>query len=170
LISGQPDELPTSIANVREGERQANRPPGTTRILLWTTVAVDEDRDAARAAVRGSVARRALNSYSRLAKQNLLNEEDAEALQRLQQTHDGGHVWEDGYASLVPERWIDTFAIAGTPHEVQARLRRAMDSGAQEISMILMAPRSGQRGGADQMTYFAETVLQPLRQGQQATV
>lgn len=165
LISGQPDELPASIANVRAGEREADRPAGATRILLWTTVAVDDDRAAARAAVRGSVARRALNSYGRLAKQNLLSAEDAEALARLQAAHDGGHVWEAGYADLVPERWVDTFSIAGTPQEVQDKLARAIQNGAEEISMILMGPRSGERGSADQLTRFAESVLHPMRKG-----
>jgi 5,10-methylenetetrahydromethanopterin reductase len=164
LISGQPDQLASSIANVRAGEREANRPAGSTRIVLWTTVAVDDDRAAARAAVRGSVARRALNAYGRLARAGQLSAEDTEAVNTLQTTHDGGHVWEDGYASLVPERWIDTFAIAGTPQEVREKLERATNNGAEEISMILMGPGSGERGSADQLTRFARTVMQPLRE------
>jgi 5,10-methylenetetrahydromethanopterin reductase len=163
LISGMPDHLAASIASVRAGELEAGRAEGSTRILLWTTVSVDADRDAARAAVRGSVARRALNAYARLTRTGQVDPEDQEALDRLQREHDQGHLWEAGYAHLVPERWIDRFAIAGTPTEVRARLENAVQNGAEEISMILMAPRSAARGGADQLTMFAETVMQPMR-------
>lgn len=163
LISGLPDALPTSIASVRAGEHEAGRPAGSTRILLWTTVAVDDDRQAARAAVRGSVARRALNSYARLARAGQLDPADAQALERLQAAHDGGHLWEGDYADLVPEPWIDRFAIAGTPQEVRARLERAVEQGAEEISLILMGPHNAARGAADSLTRFAEAVMQPMQ-------
>jgi 5,10-methylenetetrahydromethanopterin reductase len=163
LISGMPDQLATSIASVRAGEREAGRPEGSTRILLWTTVAVDDDREAARTAVRGSVARRVLNSFGRLARQGQLDPEDLQAFERLQREHDQRYSLEAGDADLVPERWIDRFAIAGTPQEVRARLDKAVQNGAEEISTILMSPRSGDRGGADQLTRFAETVMQPMR-------
>jgi 5,10-methylenetetrahydromethanopterin reductase len=160
LISGMPDALPQAIANVREGEKAANKPTQRTRILLWTTVAVDDDRNAARAAVRGSVARRALNAFAR---STALDPRDAEPLQRLKDAHNAGHLWDADYQSLVPEHWVDTFAIAGTPAEVRQRLERAVQQGADEISMILMGPHAGDRGGAAQLTHFAETVMQPMK-------
>jgi len=163
LISGMPNDLATAINFVRQGEREANRTPGSTRILLWTTVAIGDDREAARASVRASVARRALNSFGRLARHSLLNPEDAQALAKLQAAHDQGHLWEPEHADLVPERWIDLFAIAGTPDEVRARLERAVEAGAQEISMILMGPRPGDRSGAEQLIRFAETVMHPIQ-------
>lgn len=165
LISGEPANLGRAIAAIRAGEADAGRAPGSTRILLWTTVAVDDDRERARAAVRGSVARRALNAYGRLARTGQLDPDDAAALERLQQRHAQGHIWDQGYADLVPDRWIDRFAMAGTPAEVRAQLDQAVASGAQEVSMILVGTRSGQRGGADQLEAFAETVLRPMRSG-----
>jgi 5,10-methylenetetrahydromethanopterin reductase len=163
LISGMPNDLVASIQSVRAGEREAGKPEGSTRILLWTTVAVDEDREAARAAVRGSVARRALNSLGRLARQGQLDQPDAEAIEKLQASHNAGHHSEAEYATLVPERWVDRFSIAGTPAEVRARLEKAVQQGAQEISMILMGPRGGDRGAADQLTRFAESVMHPMQ-------
>jgi 5,10-methylenetetrahydromethanopterin reductase len=164
LISGMPDQLGASIANVRAGEREAGRPAGSTRILLWTTVAVHDDRQAARGAVRGSVARRALNAFGQLARRGQLEPEDLQAFERLQREHDRDALGEGGSADLVPERWIDRFAIAGTPDEVRARLEHAVQTGADELSMIPMGPGSGERGGADQLTRFAETVMQPMRE------
>ena len=157
LISGQPDELAASIASVRAGEREAGRPPGSVRILLWTTVCVDDDLEAARAAVRGPVARRAINAYGRLARLGRLDPEDVEPLRRLEQVYDtrqhglGGHV----LADLVPERWIDRFAIAGPPDLVRARLERAIQAGADEVSAILMGAQS-KRGSAEQLHRFAQ--------------
>ena len=164
LVSGMPSELPNGIAAVRAGEAEAGRTPGSTRIVLWTTVSVDEDGDAARNAVRGSVARRALNAYGRLAKAGTLPADDAEAVARLQAASAGTYLDEAGYHDLVPERWIERFAVAGTPSEVSARLQAAVAQGAQEIAMILMGPRSRERGGADQLTLFAERVMQPMQQ------
>jgi 5,10-methylenetetrahydromethanopterin reductase len=163
LISGMPDELPNSIAVIRAGEQEAGRPAGATRILFWTTACVDEDRQAARNAVRGSVARRALNTFNRQLRDGLLADDDREALERLQAAHQQGHIWDTGYSDLVPERWIDRFSVAGTPEEVRARLERTLADGADEISMILMSAQAGGRGSADQLRVFAEGVMQPLR-------
>jgi alkanesulfonate monooxygenase SsuD/methylene tetrahydromethanopterin reductase-like flavin-dependent oxidoreductase (luciferase family) len=158
-----PDELPHLISLIRAGEQEAGRPAGATRILFWTTACVDEDRQAARAAVRGSVARRAMNTYNRQLRDGQLDDDDRVALERLQAAHQQGHVWDTGYTDLVPERWIDRFSVAGTPAEVRARLERTLADGADEISMILMSARSGGRGSADQLGIFAENVMKPLR-------
>jgi 5,10-methylenetetrahydromethanopterin reductase len=162
LISGMPDNLPQAIANVRAGEQEAQpaRSPETTRILLWTTVAVDDDRAAARAAVHGSVARRAMNAFARATD---LDPRDAEPLQRLRDAHSRGRLWDADYAALVPDHWVDLFAIAGTPAEVRERLERAVAQGADEISLILVGPGAGDRGGAAQLRHFAITVMQPMQ-------
>jgi alkanesulfonate monooxygenase SsuD/methylene tetrahydromethanopterin reductase-like flavin-dependent oxidoreductase (luciferase family) len=163
LVSGMPDELPRLIALMRAGEHEAGRPAGATRVLFWTTACVDEDRDAARAAVRGSVARRAMNTYNRQLRDGQLDDDDRVALERLLAAHQGGHLWDTGYTDLVPERWIDRFSVAGTPRDVRARLERTLADGADEVSMILMSARSGGRGSADQLGVFAEQVMQPMR-------
>ncbi|HEY2592356.1 MAG TPA: LLM class flavin-dependent oxidoreductase [Chloroflexota bacterium] len=163
LVSGMPDELPHLIALIRAGEQEAGRPAGATRVLFWTTACVDEDRQAARAAVRGSVARRAMNTYNRQLRDGQLDEDDRVALERLQAAHHQGHLWDSGYTDLVPERWVDRFSVAGTPAEVRARLERALADGADEISTILMSARSGGRGSADQLSIFAQSVIKPLR-------
>jgi alkanesulfonate monooxygenase SsuD/methylene tetrahydromethanopterin reductase-like flavin-dependent oxidoreductase (luciferase family) len=164
LVSGVPDQLPASIELIRAGEREAGRAFGSTRILFWTTACVDEDREAARAAVRGSVARRAMNTFGRQAREGTLPDEDREALEKLQVAHQKGHIWDTGYIDLVPERWIDQLALAGTPDDVRARLEQALADGADEIGTILMSSRTGgARGSSDQLTLFAERVIAPMR-------
>jgi hypothetical protein len=43
-------------------------------------------------------------------------------------------------------------------------LKEAVAQGAEEIAMILMGPRSGARGGSDQLTLFADSVMRPMQQ------
>jgi 5,10-methylenetetrahydromethanopterin reductase len=163
LISSVPEQLPVSIERVRAGEQAAGRPAGATRIMLWSTACVDEDREVARATVRGSVAKRAMNTFTRLARQGQLSAEDVEALERLQREHERAYRDDVHYEQIVPERWIDTLAIAGTPQDVRARLERGIEQGATEVSMILLSPRSGARGAHDQLERFANDVIAPLR-------
>jgi 5,10-methylenetetrahydromethanopterin reductase len=168
LVSGMPDRLRKSIEIIRDAERQAGRPSGATRILFWTTACVDHDREAARAAVRGSVARRAMNTWGRAPEQ--LPDSEREALRKLQAAHQEGYRWDTDYTSLVPEHWIDQLALAGTPEEVRARLETALADGADEISCILMSSRtSGGRGTADQLALFAESVVTPIREAHSVT-
>ena len=65
---------------------------------------------------------------------------------------------------------IDRFALAGTPNEVRARLERTVADGADEIGLILMSAGSSARGSVDQITLFAESVMQPLRAAYEVTV
>ena len=166
LVSGMPDQLARSIQVIREGEREAGRPAGSTRILFWTTACVDHDRQAARSAVRGSVARRAMNTFGR--NRDELSQEDREALEKLEAAHHQGYRWDTDYTNLVPDKWIDQLAVAGTPEEVRGRLERALADGADEISVILMSSRAaGARGSADQLRLFAENVVAPMRAAHQ---
>lgn len=156
LLSVSPAELPKAIARVR------SRGPAA-HIVLWTTVAVDDDHALARAAVRGAVARRAMNALSN--RQNV-EAEDRMALERLRavyntQTHGTTAAYD--LAEIVPETWIDRFAIAGTPDQVRQRIQHAAKDGADEFSMILLGTRIGERGSPELLTRFAETVLTPLR-------
>ncbi len=163
LLSVSPQELPQAIANVRSAERLAGRPAGATRILLWTTVAVHEDAHVARAAVRGAVARRAMNTLGRRPD---LSPADRAALDRLQAVYDTqrhGTTAASDLADLVPEDWIDRFAVAGTPDVVRQRISQAARDGADEFSMILLGSDRGERGSPELLTDFAETVLEPVR-------
>lgn len=164
LVSGMPSGLPAGIAAVRAGEQEAGRPAGSVRIVLWTTVSVDEDRELARDAVRGAVARRALNAYGALSRSGDVAAEDAEAVAKLREASAGAYLTEAGYHDLVPERWIDRFAVAGTPDDVRARLEQAVAQGADEVAMILLGSRSRERGAADQLTLFAERVMRPMQE------
>jgi alkanesulfonate monooxygenase SsuD/methylene tetrahydromethanopterin reductase-like flavin-dependent oxidoreductase (luciferase family) len=162
LISAGPDDLPAAIANVRAGERAAGRSPGATRILMWTTVSVDDDPSIARAAVRGAVARRAMNALARSARQGTLDSPDRAAFERLERaydTHRHGTTSAHDLADLVPESWIDRYAIAGTPEQVRSGINQAFTNGADEFAMILVGTRPGDRGSPELLENFVGRVL-----------
>jgi 5,10-methylenetetrahydromethanopterin reductase len=156
LLSVSPSELPNAIVNVRAAGPKAH-------IILWTTVAIDDDPAMARAAVRGAVARRAMNA---LASRQDLDPTDRAALEKLRQVYDTqthGTTAAYDLADIVPESWIDRFAIAGTPDQVRRRIEQAFADGADEFGMILLGSRPGDRGSPELLSRFAETVLAPLR-------
>src|SRR6266542_6773229 len=162
LISAGPDDLPGAVENVRAGERSANRSPGATRILLWTTVSVDDDPRVARAAVRGAVARRAMNALARSARDGTLGSADREAYERLQaayDTHRHGTTNAHDLADLVPETWIDRYAIAGSPETIRHGIERAFTNGADEFAMILVGAQPGDRGSPELLHHFSDRVL-----------
>jgi 5,10-methylenetetrahydromethanopterin reductase len=164
LVAGAPDDFPISLGVIREAERAAGRPPGACQPVLWTTISLDEDRAAARQAVRPVVARKAIFEFSRLARQGQLpaDSPDREPFERLQAAWDSLHHMGARYADFVEERWVDRFAVAGQPDEVRARCRRAAEQGAVEVSAIFRS--SGPGGVKEQLVRFAEAVIAPLRQ------
>ena len=171
LISGMPDELP----RLDRGHPRRRAGGRSTRRLDAHPVLDDRVRR------RGSPGRSRRRSRQRRASRHehvrLANcatghsrEEDRAALERLQAAHQQGHLWDTGYADLVPERWIDRFSVAGTPDEVRARLERTLADGADEISMILMSARSPADAAAPiSSRVFAESVMQPLRAAREVT-
>ena len=117
LISGMPDELPRLIA-LSPRRRAGGRP----RRRRDAHPVLDDRRASTRIArppgppcAAASRAAR-MNTYGRQLRDGQLDAEDRVALERLQaRARSGGHLWDAGYADLVPERWIDRFAVAGTP-------------------------------------------------------
>ena len=66
---------------------------------------------------------------------------------------------EPRYNELVPDRWVDRFAIAGRAETVLERCRQAAADGADQIAIVF--------AGSDpetQMQTFAETVIKPMRE------
>jgi hypothetical protein len=40
------------------------------------------------------------------------------------------------HSHLVPDRWVDLFAAAGTPQEVRARIDQIVQSGVDVVSIV----------------------------------
>jgi 5,10-methylenetetrahydromethanopterin reductase len=157
MISSDITELPGSIGVIREAERAAGRPVGSVRIVLRTACAIDEDREAARTAVRSAVYRRAMLTLGRKQRLGTISPEDAEGLERVTAAYDERSHGLPMDPSVVPEAWIDRFAIAGTGEEVAERCRRAAAAGADEISVLFV--RSSDENLREQMRRFSRAVI-----------
>jgi 5,10-methylenetetrahydromethanopterin reductase len=161
LISGDIDDLPSTIEVIRAAERQAGRPAGSVRIVLWTACAIDDDREKARAAARSSVYRRAMLTLGRKERLGTLTEADAAGLAQVRAAYDHRAHGLPMDPTNVPEAWIDRFSICGTPDEVAERCRRAAELGADEVSVLF--PRSSDESLREQMRRFSAAVIQPHR-------
>jgi 5,10-methylenetetrahydromethanopterin reductase len=161
MISGDISELATSIGVIRAAEREAGRQPGSVRIVLWTACAIDDDRDAARTEARSAVYRRAMNSLGRKERLGTISAEDADGLARVRAAYDERTHGLPMDPSVVPEAWVDRFAIAGTPQEVAERCRQAAAVGADEVSVLFV--RSSDENLREQMRRFSKAVIEPLR-------
>jgi alkanesulfonate monooxygenase SsuD/methylene tetrahydromethanopterin reductase-like flavin-dependent oxidoreductase (luciferase family) len=161
LVGGAPGDLPATLDVIRVAERDARRAAGSVKIAVWTTISIDADAERAREAVRPVVARKALNSLGILARTGRLDPRDQEPLERLRRAWDSQQHMAAQYSGLVEERWVDQFSFAGPPEDVLSRCQRAISDGADEISAIFR-PSEGSNLD-DQLTRFAEAVLEPLK-------
>ena len=154
IFAGPVDGLGFCLDAVGQGERAAGRPPGSVRVALIAPVAIDRDAERAREAVKPVVARTALVWLTLAARRGAIDEADREPWQRLQRAYDPYRHMTAAYSHLVEERWLDRFALAGTPDDVVRRCRRALASGAREIIVNLVGP-----DGEAQLSRFGEEIL-----------
>jgi alkanesulfonate monooxygenase SsuD/methylene tetrahydromethanopterin reductase-like flavin-dependent oxidoreductase (luciferase family) len=160
LISGDISELPATIEVIRSAEREAGRPAGSVRIVLWTACAIDEDREIARTAARSAVYRRAMHNLGRKERLGTLSDGDAAGLARVRAAYDERTHGLPMDPSNVPEAWVDRFSIAGTGEEVAERCRRATALGADEVSVLFV--RSSDENLREQMRRFSKSVIERL--------
>jgi 5,10-methylenetetrahydromethanopterin reductase len=136
----------------RQGHRLAD-----LDVLLWTPTAVDADRARARDHVRGRVA-----SAMRHPLPVALAPEDEAAVRRLRAAYDSYQhaTAASRHRELVPDRFVDMMALAGTPEEVREQVRRVMT--VPEIARIILLPQNPGRGFIEResiLRTFAEQVM-----------
>ena len=105
-------------------------------VALWVPTAVARDRAQARDHVRGRVA-----SAMRHPLPVTLGPEDQAAVGRLRAAYDSYQhaTAASSHRELVPDRFIDLMALAGTPAEVVQQLRRVMQ--VPEVRRIIVLPQ-----------------------------
>jgi len=116
--------------HIDEGRRAAGR-TDDHRITLFALYAVDEDREAARATVRGPLAFYKSNGPSALTDVHGSSEQLVEILAG------GGR---EALEREMPESWIDDLTIAGTPDECAARIREYYEAGVDSVALFPMPP------------------------------
>jgi 5,10-methylenetetrahydromethanopterin reductase len=155
-----PAILRAGLACVARGAARQGRGLADLEVLLWTPTAVDLDRARARDHVRGRVA-----SAMRHPLPVALGPEDEAAVRRLRQGYDSYQhaTAASRHRELVPDRFVDMMALAGTPDEVHAQVQRVMS--VPEIARIILLPQNPGQGFIEResiLRTFAEQVMARL--------
>src|SRR5438067_11090253 len=156
-----PAILKAGLACVARGAVQQKRALADLDVVLWTPTAVDRDRALARDHVRGRVA-----SAMRHPLPVPLSPEDHAAVRRLREAYDSYQHATAGsrHRELVPDRFVDMMALAGTPEEVREQVRRVMTM--PEIRRIIVLPQNPGQGFIEResiLRTFADEVMARLR-------
>jgi alkanesulfonate monooxygenase SsuD/methylene tetrahydromethanopterin reductase-like flavin-dependent oxidoreductase (luciferase family) len=153
--------LRAGLECVGRGAAAGGRRLGDLEVALWTPTAVGRDRAVARDHVRGRVA-----SAMRHPLPVALAPDDAAAVRRLRDAYDSYQhaTAASRHRELVPDRFVDMMALAGTPAEVVEQVRRVAT--VPEIGRIIVLPQVPGQGYDERETIlrtFAEEVMARVR-------
>ena len=126
------------LERIRRGVEHARAAaPSALTVGAYLNVAVDEDPNAARALVRGSVATFARFSAA-AASGSELSAVDRRGVVQATAGYDRDRHGDSKAesAQLIADEFIDRFAVAGTPDEVLHRLRAISNSGVERVIVV----------------------------------
>jgi 5,10-methylenetetrahydromethanopterin reductase len=155
--SVDPRILRAGLAHVAAGARETGRALGDLDIALWAPTSVARDRALARDHARGRVA-----SALRHPLPVPFSDADRPVVDRLRREYDAFQhaTAASRHRELVPDRLVDLMALAGTPEEVRAQVRRVAT--VPEIHRIILLPQVPDEGFVSRehiLTLFAEEVM-----------
>jgi 5,10-methylenetetrahydromethanopterin reductase len=155
--SVMPEILRAGLEHVAAGAREAGRDPASLDMAIWAPMSIGRDRELARDHARGRVA-----SALRHPLPVPFREEDRVAVERLRREYDAFQhaTAASRHRELVPDRFVDMMALAGTPDEVRAQVERVMT--VPEIARVIILPQVPAAGFADRehiFRLFADEVM-----------
>lgn len=120
LVGTSPHFIEAAKERIATGAREAGKDPEDVRIVLWTPTAIHEDSTEARDLVRAHVSRVVIRPLPAP-----VDEAMQASIDKIRETYDYYHHMdtEASHADLVPDELVNMFALAGTPDEVETRLR-----------------------------------------------
>jgi len=135
-----PEHVAAARKHLDEGCARAGRDPGAVAIVPTVYTAINDDRDAARDAVRepialyiGGMGSRDKNFYNELACRYGFEE----AARRVQDLYLAGRKREA--AAALPDELVDLVALCGPPDVVRDRLAAFRDAGVHTLLASIMA-------------------------------
>jgi 5,10-methylenetetrahydromethanopterin reductase len=155
--STSPPILRAGLQCIAEGAAESGRELAGLDIGLWSPMSIARDGGLARDHARGRVA-----SALRHPLPVALAPEDQAVVDRLRAGYDSFEhaTAASRHRELVPDRFVDLFALAGAPDEVAAQVRRVMQ--VSEIGRIIILPQVPDRAFLDRediLRLFAEEVM-----------
>jgi 5,10-methylenetetrahydromethanopterin reductase len=156
--STSPPILRAALDCIARGAAATGRGLADLDIALWAPMSIGRDRDVARDHVRGRVA-----SALRHPLPVDLSAEDQAAIARLRSAYDAFQhaTAASRHRELVPDRFVDLMALAGTPAEVVEQVGRIARE-VPEIGRIIILPQvpgDAYLGRDEILRMFAEEVM-----------
>lgn len=155
-----PEILRAGLACVEDGARERGRALRDLDVVLWIPTGIDRDGAVARDHVRGRVA-----SAMRHPLPVDLPPEDQAAVRKLRDAYDSYQhaTAASRHRELVPDRFVDLMALAGTPAEVVVQVRRVMTVPAvRRIIILPQVPGGGVAAREPLLRLFADEVMARL--------
>ncbi len=153
-----PEGLRHGREMVRQGLARAGRSEEGYQLLTRVDVHVDEDRRAARDAVRPMIATMVMASYPDTAFLQHAGLEITPELAEMSRQKNEALAFRSGH--LVPDEFVRQYAWVGTPDEVAGQVAAVVDAGFSGI-VVLPQPLSTDMG--PQLQRFARDVIPRVR-------
>jgi len=112
---------------IRTGQLAAGRAGTLHQVTVFAYWRLDDDREAARAAVRPMLAARLIASDMRELGAAGLAEDARQLL---------AQVGAEDFATVVPDRWIDEMAVVGDVNDCREVIARLEQSGVQRVGLV----------------------------------
>lgn len=156
--STSPPILRAALDCIARGAAEVGRTLADLDIALWAPMSIGRDRAVARDHVRGRVA-----SALRHPLPVELSAEDRAAIARLRSAYDAFQhaTAASRHRELVPDRFVDLMALAGTPAEIVEQVGRIARE-VPEIGRIIILPQvpgDAYLGRDEILKMFAEEVM-----------
>ncbi len=137
IHGGREDLLKEWVNTLRHSISQAGRDPRSVKLVSWVPCCVSRDSKAAKESVKPHIARSGWTSFAKMVSEGKpVAEEDRLAAERISGEYDFAHHMSREHSHLVPDRWVDLFAAAGSPNEVKARIEQIIKSGVDVVSIV----------------------------------
>ncbi len=137
ILGGRRDIVRTGVDTIRQSASKAGRNEKSINIVSWIPCSIAKDHKEARDAVKPHVARSGMVTFTKMLRNGeAMDEEDRKATERLNSEYDFSHHMGPEHSHLVPERWVDLFAVAGSPEHVQGRIKEVIKDGVDTISIV----------------------------------
>jgi 5,10-methylenetetrahydromethanopterin reductase len=153
-LGANPERIRWGIETARAAAEAAGRDPQSISIGAWVNTTVDDDRSAAREAIRGGVASFA---HFQGMRGNPLDEQPEILRRHSARLRTGYDTTMHGqanapHAQALDDEFIDWFSICGPAPEVAQRLRELVDLGLDHLYLLgAMRPASRAAFAADVM-------------------
>jgi len=136
ILAGDRGDLAERIDTIRRAQEKAGRAPQEVKIVWWRACNISENSREAREAVKPMVARAAMSELKRKAKIGRLDGEERDVLESLRQNYNFYHHMGPEHSRLVPDTWVDRYALAGSPADILNSIQEALPEGIDEIAIV----------------------------------